>query len=105
MSAEAISRPRVAQSAAFIMDTRLCDNAFELARDVDLLIIEATFLQADAALARRYGHLTCQEAATIARDAGARRLVLTHFSQRYQDIDNAFAEEAGALFDDVVVSR
>ena len=105
VSAEAISRPRVAQSAAFIMDTRLCDNAFELARDVDLLIIEATFLQADAALARRYGHLTCQEAATIARDAGARRLVLTHFSQRYQDIDNAFAEEAGALFDDVVVAR
>jgi len=67
------------------MDTRLCDAAFELADDADLLVCESTFADADAALADAYGHLTAGQAGQIAAAAGARRLVLTHFSQRYED--------------------
>ncbi|MFI6294306.1 ribonuclease Z [Nonomuraea sp. NPDC050790] len=104
---EMCSEPRKGQSAAFIMDTRLCDNVFALADRVDLLVIESTFLAAESALAREYGHLTAQEAALVAKESGVRRLVLTHFSERYGlDAEPAFLEEARAVFDgDVVVAR
>ena len=78
-----VSAPRRGQKFAFIMDTRLCDAAFELADDTDLLVCESTFADADADLADDYGHLTAGQAGQIAAAAGARRLVLTHFSQRY----------------------
>lgn len=99
-----VSEPYRGQRFAFVMDTALCDAAVELARDADLLVCEATYLEADADLAAKYKHLTAAQAATIARDAGARRLVLTHFSQRYGD-PARFAEEAGAIFDDVIVAE
>jgi ribonuclease Z len=78
-----MSEPRPGQRAAFIMDTRLCDGAFALAQDADLLICESTFADAEAGLAREYGHLTARQAGRIAAEARARLLVLTHFSQRY----------------------
>jgi ribonuclease Z len=78
-----VSTPRRGQKFAFIMDTRLCDAVFELAEDTDLLVCESTYADADADLAARYGHLTAGQAGQVAAAAGARRLVLTHFSQRY----------------------
>jgi len=86
------------------MDTRLCDAAFELARGVDLLVCESTYLSEHQSLARDHGHMTAAEAAELARQAGARRLVLTHFSGRYTD-DRRFLEEAAAIHPDVVVAR
>jgi ribonuclease Z len=81
---EEVSEPRRGQRFAFVMDTRLCDAAFELADGADMLVCEATFADADAGLARDYGHLTAGQAGRIAAEAGARLLVLTHFSQRYE---------------------
>jgi ribonuclease Z len=101
---EEVSEDRDGQRFAFIMDTALCDAAFELAADTDLLVCEATYLDADEELARRYKHLTAAQAGRIAAEAGARRLVLTHFSQRYGD-PAVFAEQAGRYFDDVVVAQ
>ena len=98
-----VSEPRPGQRVAFVMDTRLCDAAFALAERADLLVCEATFLAADEALAREYKHLTAAQAARIAAESGARRLVLTHFSQRYPD-PSAFLAEAQAVFPDVVVA-
>ena len=66
------------------MDTRLCDAAFALADGADMLVCESTFANAEAGLARDYGHLTAGQAGQIAAQAGARLLVLTHFSQRYE---------------------
>ena len=85
------------------MDTAACDNAVRLAEGVDVLLCEATFLEQESFLARDYGHLTAREAATIAREAGARLLVLTHFSARYPDLDG-HRREAEAVFPDVVVA-
>lgn len=99
-----VSEPRPGQRVAFVMDTRLCDGVYALAERADLLVIESTFLDADAGLAHEYGHLTARQAATVARDCGVRRLVLTHFSQRYPD-PAVFAHEAAAVFDgDLVVA-
>jgi ribonuclease Z len=87
-----VSEERPGQSAAFVMDTRLCDGVAELAAGVDLLVIEATFLEADAALAEAHGHLTAAQAARVAAEAGVRTLVLAHFSQRYTDLEGHRAE-------------
>jgi len=99
-----VSMPRHGQSMAFVMDTAWCDEAVELADGVDLLVCEATFLSAEQDMATRWGHLTAREAGRLAAAAGARRLVLTHFSRRYSDVQ-PFADEAGAEFGgDVIVA-
>ncbi|WP_381565008.1 ribonuclease Z [Streptomyces eurythermus] len=82
---EDVSEVRRGQRFAFVMDTRLCDGVHALAEDCDLLVIESTFLDEDADLAAEHGHLTAGQAAAVARDAGVRHLVLTHFSQRYTE--------------------
>ncbi|MFF1492668.1 ribonuclease Z [Streptomyces sp. NPDC058304] len=80
-----VSEHKPGQSFAFVMDTRLCPGADALAAGCDMLVIESTFLDEDEALATDHGHLTAGQAARVARDAGVRHLVLTHFSQRYGD--------------------
>lgn len=98
-----VSQPRPGQRFAFIMDTRLCDAVYALAEGVDLLVIESTYLDADADLAQNFGgHLTAAEAARVAAEAGVRTLVLTHFSQRYTD-PSAFLAEARRYFDGEIV--
>jgi ribonuclease Z len=97
-----VSAPRPGQKAAFVMDTRLCDAVFALAEGVDLLVIESTFLDEDARLAREYAHLTAGQAGEVAAAAGVRTLVLTHFSQRYPD-PARFGEQASARFAGEVV--
>lgn len=89
---EDVSVARPGQVVAFVMDTGWCDGAVELAAGADLLVREATFAEADADLARRYRHLTAAQAARIAAAAGARQLVITHFSQRYPDASVLLAE-------------
>jgi ribonuclease Z len=101
---EDMSRPRRGQSFAFVMDTRYCAAAVELARGVDLLVCESTFLSGDEELAAEYRHLTARQAAELAREAGARRLLLTHFSQRYTD-EAAFARDAEEVFPGVRAAR
>jgi ribonuclease Z len=99
-----VSVPKPGQSFAFVMDTRECDSAYELARGVDLLVCESTYLTSEEREARAHGHLTARQAAMIAKEAGARRLVLTHFSQRYGSV-KPFLDEARELHDDVVAAR
>jgi len=109
VTVEQVSEPRPGQRFAFVMDTRLCDAAFALADRADMLVCESTFANAEAALARNYGHLTAGQAGQIAAQAGARLLVLTHFSQRYEhgpDGDQRLAGEAAAAFGgEVVLAR
>jgi ribonuclease Z len=99
-----VSEPRVGQRFAFVMDTAPCDAALALADHADLIVCESTFLDAEEDLARRYRHLTARQAGWIAAEAGARRLVLTHYSQRYRDT-TPFASEAEVVFADVVAAR
>lgn len=101
---EDVSEPRRGQRFAFIMDTRLCDAAFALADQADMLVCESTFADTEATLARDYGHLTASQAGRIAAQAGARLLVLTHFSQRYDSGDGQrLAGEAASAFGGQVV--
>lgn len=92
LSLDDVSHVTPGQVVAFVMDTAPCDAALELARGADLLVCESTFLDEHGALADAYGHMTASAAARLARDAGARRLVLTHFSQRVVDTGRFLAE-------------
>ncbi|WP_320672002.1 MBL fold metallo-hydrolase [Patulibacter defluvii] len=76
--------PRIEQDGRTIVygaDGAYSDALVEHARDADLLVLEATYLDPDPGQ-QRYGHLTGQEAGEIAAAAGARRLLLTHLLPR-----------------------
>lgn len=75
------------QAVAFVMDTRPCEAALELARGADLLVCASTFLEADRDEALRRKHLTAREAGELAAAAGVGALVLTHFAPRYPEVE------------------
>ncbi|HST82031.1 MAG TPA: ribonuclease Z [Kineosporiaceae bacterium] len=104
VSLDEVSVARPGQRVAVVMDTAICDGALALAQDCDLLVCEATFLDAESELAREHRHLTARQAAEIAVQSGVRRLVLTHFSSRYDSLAG-HVEEAGAVHPDVAVAR
>ncbi|MEU8070482.1 MULTISPECIES: ribonuclease Z [unclassified Micromonospora] len=97
VSRDEVSVTRPGQRFAFVMDTGLCDGVYALAEHADLLVIESTFLESEAALAAEVGHLTAGQAARVATESGVRTLVLTHFSQRYAD-PRRFHDEAREHF-------
>lgn len=92
---EDVSVPRPGQRFAFVMDTAPCAGAEELAENADLLVAESTFADDDVDLATAYRHLTAGQAGALAGGGGARALVLTHFSSRYQDV-TPLADQARA---------
>ncbi len=103
---EDVAEPRPGQRFAFVMDTRLCDGVYALAEGCDLLAIESTFLDEDERQAVEYGHLTAGQAGRVAREAGVRHLVLTHFSQRYPDPAEFGRQARAAGFDgELTVAR
>lgn len=71
--------------------------------DADGLVIEATYLESEADLARDFGHLTARQAAELAAQAGVRHLYLTHISRRYRE--KQIRDEARAVFPNVTVAR
>src|ERR1700720_2281934 len=77
--------PEGRKKLVVVGDTETTDGPAEHVRDADLMVIEATFLERDAAMALDYGHLTAAKAAELAATAGVKRLVLTHISGRYPD--------------------
>lgn len=99
-----VGERRPGQRFAFVMDTRLCDAVYALADGADMLVIESTFLNEHADLALRYGHLTARPAARVAASCHVRKLVLTHFSQRYGDTRGHFEEAAEVYDGDLVVA-
>jgi ribonuclease Z len=94
-------RPGV--SLALVGDIGQIDGLGEAVRGVDVLLCEATYLERDAEMARRFGHLTAAQAARLAREAGARKLALNHLSQRYRVRE--ILEETRPIFEDTVVAR
>jgi ribonuclease Z len=98
---EEVSEHRAGRTFAFIMDTRPCPGASALAKDADLIVMEATYASEHADLADRYLHSTAGGAARTALNANARKLAIAHFSQRYSDA-NRHLLEAREIFPDVV---
>jgi ribonuclease Z len=100
-AAEVVGPPRPGRRVVYSGDTRPVAATARAAHVADLLVHEATFAGDEAARARATGHSTAREAARIAVQAGARRLVLTHFSPRYADDPRTLEREARAVFPEV----
>jgi ribonuclease Z len=96
---EFIGPPKPGRILAILGDTRPTPTAIALAEKADLLIHEATYRAGQEELAFSYGHSTCAQAAQIARDAGAKQLILTHISSRFQETEcTELLNEARAVF-------
>ena len=86
-----------------IGDTGKTEDLLEACRDADALVIEATYLDAEADMAKEFSHNTAKRAAELARDAGVKKLILTHISRRYREKE--VLAEAQAIFPNTVVAR
>lgn len=92
-----VSHIKRGDAIAVAIDTLPCQAAIDLARGTKLFLCESTYLEAHRDLAKKHHHLTAKQAAEIAKSAEAERLILTHFSARYQDAED-FAKEARPIF-------
>ena len=96
---------RPGRTVVFSGDTRPHPAVIAASRGADLLVHEATFGEEERGRAVETGHSTAREAAMVAREAGVRRLVLTHISARYTREAPELLEEAQSVFPAVQVAR
>lgn len=88
----------------FILDTKLTKSCYKIAENADLVVSEATFVNELEDKAEEYRHLTAKQAAEIAKKSKSKKLVLTHFSQRYKNISDVL-KEAKAVFKNTVCAE
>ncbi len=95
--------PDPPKSYAFCSDTVYFKGYIQLIKKVTVLYHESTFLKEHEYLCQRTKHCTATHAATIAKEAEVRKLILGHYSTRYKSIEY-FKEEAQQVFDNVVLA-
>jgi ribonuclease Z len=100
---DVLGPPSGRKKLVIVGDTETTDGLGQYVADADLLVIEATFLEPDAAIARDYGHLTAREAASLAAASNVKRLVLNHISGRYPDEE--ILTEATQIFANSQIAR
>jgi ribonuclease Z len=86
-----------------IGDVGRTSELVEVCRGVDTLVMEATYLEEEADMAKQFGHMTAKGAAELALSSGVKHLILTHISRRYRERD--VLAEARAIFPGTVVAR
>jgi ribonuclease Z len=96
--AEVVGPARAGRRIVYTGDTAPSLEVVEAARGCDLLIHDCTFSEEELDRARETQHATAADAARVAREAGARRLVLTHISARYSDAPALLEREATQIF-------
>ncbi len=84
-------------------DVGKTESLLPLCRDADALVIESTYMQEEADMARQFAHLTARQAAELALRAGVKQLFLTHISRRYREKD--VLAEAQEVFPNTIVAR
>ena len=84
-------------------DAGKTEDLIEVCKDADALVIESTYLDEEAEMARQFSHLTARQGAELAIKAGVKKLILTHISRRYRAKD--VLNEAQAIFPNTVVAR
>lgn len=94
----------IGKKLTIIADTALCKSCIDLAEDADVLICESTYANSLQDKAEKYKHLTAGQAGLIANKANVKKLVLTHFSQRYKNTQQ-IEEDASEVFDKVITAK
>jgi ribonuclease Z len=103
ISAKKATRITKGKKISIILDTSFNKNLIKIAKNADILICESTHLSGTKEAAS-YKHLTSEQAALIAKKAKAKKLILTHFSQRYKDI-TPLEKEAKKIFKNTISSK
>jgi ribonuclease Z len=103
-NAELTSEPPKSKSYAFCSDTAYSESLIPLIEGVDLLYHEATFMHEMAAHAEITGHSTAKQAAQIAKAAGVKKLIIGHFSSRYDDLQ-CLLKEAQSVFPNAELAK
>lgn len=84
-------------------DVGKTEDLLDVCKDADALVIESTYIDEEAEMARQFSHLTARQAAELAVRAGVKKLILTHISRRYREKD--VLKEAQAIFENTSVAR
>ncbi|MFT5646848.1 MAG: ribonuclease Z [Aureispira sp.] len=95
---ELTQAPAPPRKFAYCSDTMYSEAILPIIKGVDILYHEATFMQDLLPQAQKTMHSTAQQAASIAKQANVKQLILGHFSSRYDDL-NPLLEEAKAVFE------
>lgn len=103
--AKEVTYPQKGKKITVILDTRLNKNAVKIAKDSDALICEASFTSENKEKAEQYNHLTAEQAATIAKKAKVKKLILIHLSQRHGLNVKPVLREAKKIFKNTVVAN
>ncbi|MGQ7382095.1 ribonuclease Z [Streptococcus suis] len=106
IASDYISPPRPGKVVTILGDTRKCYASVRLAVNADVLVHEATYGKGDEKIARKHGHSTNMEAAQVAKDAGAKQLLLNHISPRFLSKDiSQLRKDASTIFEKVHIVK
>jgi ribonuclease Z len=100
---QVLGEPILGTKYVHISDVGQVGNLVDICRAADAITIEATYLESEAEMARRFGHLTAAKAARLAVEAGVKTLILTHLSRRY--FEQQVIHEARSVFPNSHVAR
>ena len=104
ISAKKATYMQPGKKLTYIIDSAYAENLIGFSKNSDLLVCEATFTNEMKAEAKEYGHMTAADAATIAKKAHVKKLVITHFSQRYKTSDELL-KEAKKIFANTIAAK
>lgn len=93
--------PKPSRSYAFCSDTKPHETIIKSVQNVDLLYHEATFTEEHIERAKATFHSTAKQAAAVAKEANVRKLILGHFSSRYEN-SATHIEEAKLIFENTI---
>ncbi|AKB77667.1 Ribonuclease Z [Methanosarcina horonobensis HB-1 = JCM 15518] len=102
---EVMGAPRPGRTVVYTGDTRPCKAVLEASRDADVLIHDGSFADEMADWAEESMHSTAGEVAALAKEAGVRKLVLTHISSRYTDDVEPILKDSKKVFENVIVAE
>ncbi len=105
-SKDVLSPPQKGFTVTILGDTKFCAASIDLAREADIIVHEATFDHTTTDLAANYGHSTNIEAATVAKEARAKNLIMTHISARFVGADvDKLVSQARTVFPATYVAQ
>ncbi len=92
IKAKLATRIKKGRKITYVVDAKATDKVAKFAKDSDIFICEATFMHAMKEVAAERGHVTAKQAGKLAKKAKVKQLILTHFSQRYKDVQQVLNE-------------
>lgn len=103
---DVVGPPKKGRVVAIFGDTKYVPQHATFLKHADVLVHEATFANENANLAKKYDHSTTVEAATLAKKAEVKSLILTHISSRYQQSEmKKLLQEAQAIFPETTIAE